>query len=111
MITAEQINEMLEAAKPSIVEGFKKEITNSITWEVKNAASRLIAAETEKWIKENIIPEIIKDLVESKEGFIKLGSTLAPAMIEVLTKSLIDSLKEKMEKSWDRNKVFEAMFK
>lgn len=111
MITPEQINEMLEAAKPSIIEGFKKEIQQSISWEVKNKVATIVAEETTKWVKENIIPELVKQLTESKEGILSVGVKLAPAMVEELTRGLLASFKEKMEKSWDRNKIFEAIFK
>jgi len=111
MITEQQINELLEAAKPSIIEGFKTEIKHSITWEVKNKAAQLVADATEVWIKENVIPEIVKELSESKSGLIAIGAKLGPAMVEVLTQNLIAAVSEKMGKSWERNKIFEAMFK
>lgn len=111
MITAEQINEMLEAAKPSIIEGFKQEIKQSISWEVKNNAAKIVAEETTKWVKENIIPELIKELVESKNGLISVGAKLAPAMVESLVESMANDFKSKMEKSWDRSRIFEVIFK
>lgn len=111
MITNEQISEMLEAAKPSIIEGFKQEIKQSITWEVKQKAASMVAEETAKWVKENIIPEIVKELVESKEGLIGVGAKLAPAMVEGLVASMTEAFKKKMEQSWERKKIFEAIFK
>lgn len=111
MITAEQINEMLEAAKPSIIEGFKQEIKSSISWEVKNKAAEIVADETAKWVKENIVPEIVKQLVESKEGLISVSVKLAPMMVESLVTAMADEFKNKMQNSWDRTKIFEAIFK
>jgi len=111
MITAEQINEMLEAAKPSIIEGFKKEIANNISYEVKSAASRVIIEETTKWVKENIIPEVVKSLVESKEGLIAVGAKLAPQMVESLVEGALKDFKKNIESSYSRNKIMEAMFK
>ena len=111
MITIEQIDAMLEAARPSIIEGFKKEIQDSITWEVKKKASEIVGAETEKWLRAEIVPEIVKELVESKQGLIAVGAKLAPAIVEELVKGMADTFKKKMEQSWDRTKIFEAIFK
>ena len=111
MITAEQINEILEAAKPSIIEGFKQEIKSSISWNVKNEAAKIVSEETAKWVKEHIVPEIIKQLIESKEGLIAVSGKLAPLMVEGLVSAMANEFKKKMENSWDRTKVFEAIFK
>ena len=110
MITPEQMNEMLEAAKPSIVEGFKKEIAQSITWQVKDRAGEIVRKAVEDWIKENIIPEIYKELAESKESFISLGATIAPMMVQQLTEALAGSFKERMESSYERRAIFKACF-
>jgi len=111
MITAEQINEMLEAAKPSIIEGFKKEIANNISYEVKSAASKVIVEETTKWVKENIVPEVVKILVESKEGLISVGAKLAHPMVESLVESILKDFKKNLENSYGRNKIMEVLFK
>ena len=57
------------------------------------------------------MPEIIKELVESKQGLIAVGAKLAPALVEELVKSMADAFKKKMEQSWERKKVFEAIWK
>lgn len=111
MITVEQINEMLEAAKPSIIEGFKKEIKDGISWEVKNAAMQIVSTETQKWIKENIIPEIVKELIESKQGLISIGVKLAPKLVDALVVEMTKAFTSKLENSWERNKIFESIFK
>ena len=110
MITPEQMNEMLEAAKPSIVDGFKKEIAQSITWQVKDRAGELVRKAVEDWIKENIIPEIYKELAESKDSFISIGTALAPLMVEQLTEALANSFKGKMEQSYERRAISTAWF-
>ena len=94
-----------------MIDGFKAEIKASINWEVKSKTASLVAAHVEQWVKDNLLPEITVALVESKEGLIKVATDFAPRAVEALTDSLSKSLKERLEKSWDRTKSFEAMFK
>jgi hypothetical protein len=103
--------QLLKDSLPSMIEGFKAEIKASINWEVKNKTAELVSAHVQQWVKDNLVPEITAALVESKEGLVSLGVSLSPQIVEILTASLIASLKEKMEKSWERSKIFEAMFK
>jgi len=110
MITVEQINEMLEAAKPSIVESFKKEIKDSISWDVKNTASKIVVEETTKWVKENIVPELIKQLVESKDGLISIGIKSSDEIVKILCESLTTALSEKLKDSWRRKEVLGKIF-
>lgn len=109
MYTPEQINDLLEAAKPSIIEGLKNDIKQHITWEMKESAGKIVREHVSKWVNENIIPEITSQLVESKEGLIALGAKLTPVLLDSLTESFADAIKKKMENSWERKKVFDAL--
>lgn len=109
MYTQEQINELLEAAKPSIIEGLKNDIKQHITWEMKETAGKLVREHVTSWVNENIIPEITSQLVESKEGLVSLGAGLAPVLLDAMTESFAETIKKKMENSWERKKVFEAL--
>lgn len=104
-------DELVEMALPSVLDGLKAEIRQTIDWKVKEQAGNLVAAHVTEWMKENILPDLTQQLIESKEGLMKLGAALAPKMVEMLTASLLSELKEKLEKGWERNKIFEAMFK
>ena len=110
MITQEQLNDMLEAAKPSIIEGFKKDIQESINWEVRQTAASLIRREVETWISKNIIPEIHRQLVESKNGFLKLGTKLGEGLVEVLIENLLIVFKDNLQTGYKRRDIFKSMF-
>jgi len=109
MLTEIQINEMLEAAKPSIINGFKEEISKNITWEIREKAAAVIQKEVEAWVKENVIPEVLKGLTERKEGFIGLGVEFGQQAVQLISQSMTDTLKKKLESSWERKKIFTAM--
>lgn len=120
-LTPEQINVLLEEAKPSIVNGLKEEAIKQIKWEFNSQVSRLMEAEVTKFVSTEIIPVLQQQLIESKEGLINivLASSNAGEKITLqdwcivtdLSKALMNSLKEKLEHSYSRQKIFEAMFK
>jgi len=105
------VEQMLAESLPSMIEGFKAEIKAQISWDVKDKTSSMVSAHVEAWVKEHLLPEITAALVESKDGLVSIGVSLAPEVASALTSSLLAELKEKLEQSWTRGKIFEAMFK
>ncbi len=110
-LTPEQINVLLEEAKPSIVNGLKEEAIKQIKWEFNSQVSRLMEAEVTKFVSTEIIPVLQQQLIESKEGLINIVLASSNAIVTDLSKALMNSLKEKLEHSYSRQKIFEAMFK
>lgn len=106
----DEIERLMEAAKPSIIESLKQELTKHISWDVKNAAAKLIGDHITQWIKDNVIPDVTEQLVAGKNGFLAIAGTLGPAIVEEVVKSMTLALSEKMKSSWERKKIFEAMF-
>jgi hypothetical protein len=102
--------ELVALALPSVVEGLKKDLSGRIEWQVKEDAAKLVSAHVQEYVKSEILPAITLQLIESKDGLIALGGTLGPAIVEALTASLLAGLKERLEKSWERDIIFKAMF-
>lgn len=111
MLDQKDLEELLEAAKPSVIEGLKKELANSITWEMKSKVNEQIGAHVKAWVEKELLPEITKHLIESKEGMISLGKALGPAIVDEVVKAMVLSLSENMKNSWSRGELFKAMFK
>ena len=110
MLTNEEIAKLLDEAKPSIVAGLKADILGQISWDVKNAVGGLVKEHVEQWVKENILPDITRGLIESKAGMVAVGVQLGPEVAKVMVASLLDSLKKTMEQSYRRTSVFKSMF-
>lgn len=104
-------DELVELALPSVLEGLKQEIKGTIDWNVKNDAAKLVSEHVSTFLKEEILPEITRQLLESKDGLITLGTSLGPALVEAMTAALLEEFKKKLQNSWERSKIFEAMFK
>ena len=64
----------------------------------------------QEWVKENVLPDVTAILTTGKVSLVNTAASAAESMCEELSKSMAASLKEKLEKSWDRKKIFEAMF-
>lgn len=109
MLSNEQIQEMLEAAKPSIIESIKADVKQCITWEVKEQCAKQVRAHVEGWVTENVIPEITASLVESKEGIVSIGAALGPAIVDSIVQVLTKEVSENLSKSWQRKKIFDAL--
>lgn len=109
-LSKEQIDGMLQQALPSVVEGFKKELTQSITWQLKESAAKQVSEHVTKWVSSEVLPEVTKLLVESKDGLLSMGPLLGQSIVEAMAKSLTETLSTKLQSSWERKKVFEAMF-
>ena len=106
MKTAE---ELLELALPSVLEGIKKEMVQTIDWQTKDAAAKLVTTHVSEWITANILPEITKRLVEEKESLISLGTTLGAATVEAVSAAMLDQLKKNLE-GYKRTTIFKALF-
>ena len=106
---AAQIQELLDAAKPKVIQSLQEELTRSITYDVRSRAATEVSDHVTAWVKENIIPEVTAALIESKEGLISLGVQIAPKLVDVLTASFIEGVSEKLKNSWERRKIFESM--
>ncbi len=109
MINQQMMDELLEAAKPSIIEGLKKELSQSISWEAKQTMQKQVVEHVSAWVQENVLPEITAQLVESREGIISVGPEMARLLVEQLAQGFADTIAKKMESSWERKKIFEAL--
>jgi hypothetical protein len=101
---------LVEQALPSIIEGLKAELKQSLTYEVRSQATQVVAAHVTAWVTENVLPELTAALVESKDGLVALGPVLAEGMVAEMAKSMSAALAAKLTNSWDRKKIFEACF-
>lgn len=109
MFNKEQVQELLDAAKPSVIETIKNDLIRNVSYDVRETAGRLIKEHVETWIKENVLPELSKQLIESKDSLISVGVAAAPQLVQQLATAMTESLAENLKSSWDRKKIFEAL--
>lgn len=109
MLTQDQINQAVSEAMPDILAGLKREISENAIATAKQAALIAVQAAVTKWINENLVPDIIATLVESKDGLIASAPLLAQSVNAAMIEAFTDTVKKKLETSWERKKLFEAL--
>lgn len=110
MMTQKEVNELLEAAKPKVIESLKEEIAKTITYDVTAAARKAISDHVAEWVAENVIPEVTRQLFESKDGMISVGVKLADNLSDELVKSMTTTVAENLKQSWTRREVLQKLF-
>jgi hypothetical protein len=109
-MNSKEIQSLLEAAKPSIINSLKEELIRSLDYNVKQKAIEEISKFVVDWIKEEVLPEVKKELVESKESLISIGIKSAPEISNLIASELTKALKANLEQSWTRKKILENLF-
>jgi hypothetical protein len=110
-LSQEQIASILDEAKPSIIAGLTAEATRQAHWEMSPIVSKLIQDEVTAFMATEIVPVIKAQLVESKEGLVSLAIITANQITEELARGMTDEVKKRLESSYSRGKIFEALFK
>jgi len=109
MLSQEQINQAVADVVPDVLRGLREEIKERALYDAKNQALKEVNAAVTTWVKTEIIPQVHIALAESKDGLISFSTKLAGEITSAVSDSLIKSLRENLEKSWERKKIFEAL--
>lgn len=108
-LTAEQIQQAVQSALPDVLAGLREQIKEQALYAARDTVLNEVRNAVSTWVKENLVPEIQATLVESKDGLVAIAPQMAASLNQVLCDAFVDSVKKKMESSWDRRKVFEAL--
>lgn len=109
MLTQEQINEAVQDAMPDILAGLRKEIAENAVYQAKQSAFSAVQKAVTEWINEHLLPEILQSLMDNKDGLVAMVPSLAQSMTVAMQAAFIDSITKKLESSWERKKIFEAL--
>ncbi len=108
-LTQEQIETILDELKPDMLKALKEEAVKNIQNNFTYAASGIISKAVEKWTAEEVVPEILKHLTESKEGLIQIGIKSAEEIVEGFSKAMTAQIKETLESSYKRSDLFKKL--
>ena len=110
MLNKEQFEKLLEDNLPSIMEGLKEELQSTVKFELTRVLSSELEEYTKQWVKENIIPEVGKQLVESKDVLMKSVVNGCSQIADMIIEGMVKQAKDNLQSSWDRKKIFKALF-
>lgn len=108
--TKEQFENILNEAKPSIISAMKNQIIQQSEWKINEITRNLIIEVVTEFMNNEIIPSVKENLIANKDGIIAGAIKATTEISEVFATGLAQTFKDKMEKSWDREKIFKAMF-
>lgn len=109
-LSNKQVTEILEDARPRIVETLIEDVRSALTYSIRDTISSDIHKAVKEWAAENIIPEIIASLDDNKDGLVALAPAMAKGCVEAMSKAMVATLEKKLTDSWERKKLFSAMF-
>ena len=110
MLTQAQIEETISSAVPDILKGLQEEIKGVALTQAKESVRMAVASEITAWIKQELVPSLLITLSNEREGLIALAPAIAKDISLHLQESIKDTLKKKLENSWERKKIFGALF-
>ena len=88
MLSQEQIQQAVTDAMPDVLRGLRREIEERLVRDAIQTASMAVNAQVTEWVKENLVPEVLKALAESKDGLINAAPVMAGTMVQALNSSL-----------------------
>lgn len=109
MLTQEQITDAVQDALPNVLAGLKKQIQEQALYSAQQTMVTEVNKAVTAWIVENLVPEIHSTLAASKDGLIGMVPTIAEGITGALAKSMNETIAKKLENSWERKKIFEAL--
>ena len=107
----ERVEQALNDSLPNIVEALKTEVSNTVSYQVKNEVCNQVTKTVTAWINENLAPEIQAILVQEKEGLLSIVPKISEEITSQLAVAMAKSLSDKLGSSWERKQVLEALFK
>ena len=102
----EILEENKEAVKQRVKDAILESVTCRFEWEVPEALNKLVA----DFMKKEIIPELRKELYESKDEFVDLATEIIRGVPAELGKAMQAKLAETLTDSWKLKKVTSALF-
>jgi hypothetical protein len=110
MTNEERVQAALEAAMPEILSNLKKEITEGISYQVRNEVTKKVIEVVNDFVSKELAPEISTILLSEKEGILKSVPGIAENIVETLGKALQEKVKDKLSTSYSRNSILKALF-
>ena len=110
MLTQDHINQAISDAVPDVIAGLRKEILETALYHARNSVQAEVTKAVSEWVAAELVPEIRATLAAEKDGLIAIAPEIAAGITAELNKALLANIKEKLEKSWERKKIFEALF-
>ena len=109
MLTQEQIQSAVADAMPDVLAGLRKQVAEQALLQAQRAAADEVQKAVVEWVRVELIPEVHLTLAQNKSSLVSIAPTIASHIGEALSVALMENIKKKLESSWERKKIFEAL--
>lgn len=109
MLSQDQINQAVSDAMPNVLAGLRKEISETALYHARDSVRAAVAKAVGEWVEAELVPAIRTTLAAEKDGLIAIAPEIAAGITAELNKTLLAHIKAKLETSWERKKIFEAL--
>lgn len=109
MLTQEQIQAAIAEAMPDVLSGLRKQVAEQALRQAKDAAAIEVQNAVVEWVKAELLPEVQLTLAQNKAALVSIAPSIASGIAESLSVALMETIKKKLESSWERKKIFDAL--
>ena len=110
MLTEEQIQQIVADSAADITATAKRQVKEKVAHEVSYAVSQCIRDCASAYLAEHVKPKIVEMLTENNEAILEAATRVASEAGTLLVQAMVADFKSKLETSWTRKKILEAMF-
>lgn len=107
----DEIKSLIKNALPEIKETMLAEMKRSLAWSVGNQLSEHTKTTVEKFIKEEISPEMAKYLQEQKPAILASVLESLDGIIKEVSLAIVSKAKSNLAQGYQRDRIVEAIFK
>lgn len=101
------IEESKDVISAKVREGLTQKIIDNIEWRFRDKLNDIVS----KYVDKQITPELETMLTESKSVILESLKTGVIGVCGELAKSMLIKAEKNMQSSWNRDKIFEGLFK
>jgi flagellar motor switch protein FliG len=107
----DEIKSLIKNALPEIKETMLEEMKRSLAWSVGNQLSEHTKTTVEKFVKEEISPEMAKYLQEQKPAILASVLESLDGIIKEVSLAIVSKAKSNLAQGYQRDRIVEAIFK
>jgi len=110
MLTEEQIQQIVAESTADIEDSAKRQVKDSVSHVVSRAVQDCIRECATAYLTEHVKPQIVAMLTEHNAAILEAATRVASEAGTLLVQAMVADFKKKLETSWTRKKILEAMF-
>ncbi len=110
-LTEEQLGKILEDGREEIIAAAVRSVKDRIQWSAKEIIADTVKPVVEKFVLEEIVPELTEHLIGQKSAILTNIVAQADEIGAMFVKALVTQVGKTLGEPYKRRALFEALFK